>query len=232
MKMMNLAVSAVLAAGLGGCVREARMATPSALAADGERLELSGMGGGTSGSFSLAGASGRFTRSAESVSWPGAKRNRGGGSFELSAGEGQLAGECRFRRGEAVAGPIAVTTRPFAYACDFFRGGRPIDAELVVGEARESAGSRLSKEERRGTLFFEGRRYDLRSVHKDAGGGLATAAPLGYLIEAEGRPVGAVDLNGTNKTLIAPRDPAEREAVIAAGLALSVLWDPAEVDPE
>ena len=52
--------------------------------------------------------------------------------------------------------------------------------------------------------------------------------PLGYAFEANGRQVGAVDLNGTKKTIYAPPSGPERELVIAASLALSILWDPGE----
>jgi hypothetical protein len=37
-----------------------------------------------------------------------------------------------------------------------------------------------------------------------------------------------VDLNGGTKTIFAPRAGPEREAVLAASLALSILWDPDE----
>jgi hypothetical protein len=39
-----------------------------------------------------------------------------------------------------------------------------------------------------------------------------------------GREIGALDLNGLNKTIFAPRLGPEREAVLAASLALSILW--------
>lgn len=220
-----------LAAALSGCVREARIAVPSDVAAATERLELSGMGGGNGGSFRLAGASGRFTRSSQRLGLfdPLVVARRGGGSFSVTLPDGELSGDCQFRERELNAGPVSVATKAFAYRCDFRRDGRPIAAALVLEESRGSSGALLSKRERRGSLFFEGRELGLRSIHKDAGGGLATAAPLGYALEADGRQVGAIDLNGTNKTLFVPVSGAEREAAIAAGLALSILWDAAEV---
>ena len=59
------------------------------------------------------------------------------------------------------------------------------------------------------------------------GGGLPTGMPLGYAFDVGGRQIGAVDLNGTNKTIYAPSRPGpERDAVLMASLALSVFWDP------
>lgn len=230
MRTMLIPVAALAAAALSGCVREARIAVPSDVAASTERLELRGMGGGTRGSFRLGTSAGRFTRSSERAGAFGALlvTKGGGGSFAVSLPGGELSGECGFREREVNAGPVSVTTRPFVYRCGFRRDGRPIDAELTIEESHVSAGALLSKRERRGTLFFEGREIALRSLHRDAGGGLPTAAPLGYAFDGAGRQIGAVDLNCGNKTLFVPSAGPDRDAAIAAGLALSILWDPAE----
>lgn len=228
--MKGITVAALFGATLltGACsIREAQIRTPASLAAA-ERLEISGMGGGTRGSFRLAGLEGRFTRGAErlAVFDPLLVRNSGGGSFQLQQSAGTLEGSCGYRERELNVGPISARLQKFAYRCLFARDGRPIDAELTIAESGDSPGSMLMKRERRGTLLFDGRTYQLRSVHRDAGGGLEMATPLGYTIEHDGKAVAAVDLNGTNKTLfIAPG--VDREAMFAAGLALSVLWDPA-----
>lgn len=224
-------VAAAVAAALSGCINEARIAVPSDLAGSTERLELRGMGGGTRGSFSLAGAQGRFTRSSGrlGVFDPLLVSKSGGGSFTVALAGGELSGECGFREREVNAGPVSVTTRPFVYRCSFRRDGRPIAAEMIVEESHESAGTLLSKRERRGSIVFEGRELTLRSLHRDAGGGLAMASPLGYAFDAAGRQVGAIDLNGANKTLFVPAGGPDREAAIAASLALSILWDPADV---
>lgn len=228
--MKGTSISALLCATLltGACsIREAQIRTPASLASA-ERLEISGMGGGTRGSFRLAGLDGRFTRGAErlAIFEPLLVRNSGGGSFELVQPAGALAGSCGYRERELNVGVVSARLQKFAYRCLFARDGRPIDAELTIAESSDSPGTMLMKRERRGTLRFEGRTLQLRSIHRDAGGGLEMATPLGYAIEENGEAVGAIDLNGNNKTLlIAPG--AHREAMFAAGLALSVLWDPA-----
>jgi hypothetical protein len=125
---------------------------------------------------------------------------------------------------------VSVDARPFAYHCFFGRNGAQV-GELVIEEETGSVGSMLSKRGRRGFLLFDGVRYEVTSIHRDQGGGFAAATPLGYRFDADGRAVGAVDLNGTNKTLFAPSSGRAREAVFAGGLALSVLWDPAVINP-
>lgn len=232
-----LTLLAALAAGpsLAGCVREARIAMPAELAASTERLELRGLGGGTSGGFELAGARGTFTRAAERLALldPAIVRHRGGGSFHVAASPkaGALGGLCAYREGRVGAGPISVTTRRLSYSCDFARDGRPMPAGLVIEDPSGPFGTPHGRSERIGTLFFEGREIGVRSIHRDAGGGLPTPHALGYMFEADGREIGAVDLNGTNKTIFAPRGGADREAVIAGAIALSIFWDPAEVQP-
>jgi hypothetical protein len=233
--LATLAALAAAGLSLAGCVREARIAMPAELAASTERLELRGLGGGTSGAFDLAGARGRFTRGAERLAIldPALVRHRGGSSFELAASPkaGALGGLCSYREGRVTIGPVSVTPRRLAYACDFARDGRPLAAGLVIEDPAGAFGTLHGRSERIGTLWFEGREIGVRSIHRDAGGGLPVPHALGYMFEAEGREIGAVDLNGTNKTIFAPRSGPDREAVIAGAVALSIFWDPAEVQP-
>jgi hypothetical protein len=109
----------------------------------------------------------------------------------------------------------------------FHRNGRPMAAELVLADPKPALGTLHGRAERFGRLYIEGREIAIRSIHRDERGGLATPTALGYMFEAGGREVGAIDMNGPDKTLYVPRDPQLREAVIAAGLALSIFWDPA-----
>ncbi|WP_426267526.1 hypothetical protein [Sphingomonas sp. LHG3443-2] len=228
MKTMAWAGLAAAAMMLSGCIRESRIALPSDLAVTSETLELTGMGLGRRGDFLLAGTEGRFTRGADQLSFHNAflVRNSGAGSFSYAG----LEGACRYRENAINVGPVSVDARPFAYRCFFGKDGAPV-GELVIEEETGTVGSMLSKRGRRGFLLFDGVRYEVTSIHRDQNGSLAAATPLGYRFEADGRAVGAVDLNGTNKTLFAPRDRRAREAVFAGGLALSVLWDPAVINP-
>jgi hypothetical protein len=209
-----------------GCVREAQIRMPEGLAAQSDVLELMGMGGRRHGTFRLGSDTGEFTRGADRIGIfdPLLVRNSGGGNFRILLAGQSLEGECNYRAEQVTVGVISAPTRPFTYRCRFSRGGRPLDATLSVRAVVDAVG----KDERRGFLDFEGRRFTLRSVHRDIGGGLPTRAPLGYVFELDGRPVAAIDLNGPNKTLYLTRGP-DRDAAIAGSLALAILWDPAEV---
>ena len=221
---------------LGACVREAEIAVPSDFAATTERLELRGMGGGTRGGFRLAGTPGTFTRSAERLGLfdPLLVRRSGGGAFSLAASElgPELSGRCRYREREVNAGPVSVTPGRLVYACRFSRGGEPLAAELVLEDPASAFGTLHGRAERVGRLHLDGREIGIRSLHRDRGGGLPAPTALGYMFDEDGRDVGAIDVNGGNKTLFLPRDPALREAVLAASLALAVFWDPAVVQPD
>lgn len=232
-KSVILAASTCFA--LSACsIREGRIATPSEFRVATEQLELQGMGGGRHGRFRLGGAVGSFTRSAErqQTLGPLLVTNRGGGSFEMAASPlaPQLSGSCRYREREVNVGPLSLTPGRLSYHCMFRRHGRPIAAELVLQDPKSALGTLHGRADRIGHLYLEGSEIAIRSIHHDERGGLAAAAPLGYMFESQGREIGAVDLNGPDKTLFVPRDPNLREAVLAAALALSIFWDPAVLE--
>ena len=234
--MIALAASSIALALAGGGIREAQIAIPPELAGETEILLVRGLGGDSSGTFTLGSSKGRFTRSAERLGLPDplVVRNRGRSSFRLSGPEvpGELSGRCAFGETQASLGHFAATPRRLVYSCRFSRDGQPIAAELVLRETDESLGSLFSKRERRGSLYYEGVRIEFRSLHRDRRGGLPMATPLGYAFYSDGRQIAAVDLNGSRTRIHAPRTGQQREAVIAASLALSVFWDPAEAAPD
>jgi hypothetical protein len=226
----------ILAAGasVSACgIRDAHIAIPHHLTVGTEKIELRGMGGGRKGDFRLAAMRGSFTRSADrlAVFDPLLVRNSGGGSFKLDPnGElGNLSGRCRYRQGEINAGSLSVTPKRLAYECRFERDGRPIAAEFVMKDPKSAFGTLHGRADREGTLYYEGQEIEVKSVHKDQGGGLATPYALGYMFEMDGVEIGAVDLNGLNKTIYAPRSGKLREAVLAGSLALSIFWDPESI---
>jgi|GEM_PF-2114202 len=234
--MKTILLIAAAAASLSACtIREARIAMPSELAASTERLVLSGISGGRSGRFRLAGAGGTFQRTADRLAIldPLLVRHSGGGRFEVEAAPGvaPLEGRCSYREGQVNAGPIAVTPRRLDFHCAFARDGRPIAAELVLADPQGPLGTLHGRSEREGVLQFEGETIEIRSIHRDRGGGLPNATALGYLLSVGGEAVGAVDLNGGVKTVFAPVSGPRRDAVLAAAIALSIFWDPASVQP-
>lgn len=214
-----------------GVIRDAEMAVPSQLAASAERVELTGMGGWYKGDFQLAGSRGRFTRSSQDTGYFDGHwvTRRGGGTFSLSGPDvsGELSGRCRFAEAELSFGLFEAKPRRLDYVCDFARDGQPIDAKLMLRENNVAIGGMTPQERREGRLAFEGREIGLRSVHHVTASRIPTNDPIGYLFDAGGAPVGSVDLNGSNHSLLVPRDPALREVSIAAAVALSIFWDPA-----
>jgi hypothetical protein len=198
------------------------------VAATTERLEVTGMGAGESGRFRLGGAEGRFTRSAMTERLHGGPvgRRYGGGRFDLRGSElgGQLAGRCSYNEEELDFGSIQLPAAPFAYRCGFSREGGQIAGALILEEVPSRPGKLLSGRTLAGEMHMGGTVLEIVPIHDIEGGRLPTGTPLGYSFAVDGREIGAVDLNGLNKTIFAPQLGPEREAVLAASLALSVLW--------
>lgn len=236
-----------LAAGsaLTGCT-VATMRGFDAMAASADTVEVRGIGSGERGAFRLStGAEGRFERrlitaseSQDDFGHPRGGTERFGGVRFTIAGAGvvgTLAGECRTRQAEyrdASAGrglqvETTTTLLPLHYDCRFTRDGQPVGG-MMLGEPRP-VGIQVI-ERRAGEVTLDGRRLDVVSEHKvdgrNLGGGVAT--PLGYRFEADGRTAGMVSLNGARRIAL-PREPQSREAALAAGLALTLFWDPADV---
>jgi hypothetical protein len=233
---MKNAILVAAAAGLtlSACsVREGRIGVPPHLLASTDRLELRGMGGWERGNFNIDGVPGSFTRTAERLGIfdPLLVRHSGGGSFRLAASHlgPELAGRCYYTEQEVNVGPVSVTPDRLFYHCDFARNGRPIHASLVLRDPKSALGTLHGRNERSGWIDYDGRRIKIRSTHRDEGGGLATPTALGYYFTLNGTRIGAIDVNGTNKTIFTPRAGLEREAVIAGSLALSIFWDPANI---
>jgi hypothetical protein len=226
-----MAAAALVAASIvSGCVRDAEIALPSDLRASAERIELTGMGPFPSGSFRLGLSQGRFTRSA------GTERrldtfvsNFGGGSFVAHGADfgGQVAGRCGFDEKEVDIGIAVLPTERLYYGCSFSRQPGGTSGGLMLTEVPTS-GSILAGRTRAGQVAYGPLRLEVRAIHDMEGGRLPSGTPLGYAFFDRGRQIGAVDLNGLDKTIFAPRSGLEREAVLAASLALSVFWDPGD----
>lgn len=215
----------------GGCVRDAHIAMPADLQANTQRIELTGMGFGERGDFHLGSAPGTFTRRSLQTRLDDFYiQNIGGGSFDVAAPEGtaRLSGRCGFHEEEFDSGVIVAPGLRLAYGCEFARDGVPIPGGLLLREVPTSR-SILAGRTRAGELEVGGVTLQVRAIHEMEGGRVPSGSPLGYAFHLGGRQIGAVDLNGENKTIYAPAQPGpEREAVLLASLALSVFWDPGE----
>ena len=230
MKIQFLASVALFATALSGCTA-AQIAVPSDVAASTERLELDGIGGWQDGRFKLGASQGRFSRRAlETRAFDTFVHKAGSGRFEVTGPElgGTASGDCRFSEREIDLDVAVVPDGRLAYRCLFHRNGRQVDGGLFLAEVPNGSGL-LAGRTRAGELRIGPLSVDVRPIHHLAGGKVPAGTPLGYAFDVGGRQVGAVDLNGTTKTIYAPRQPGPvRDAVLVASLALSVFWDPGE----
>lgn len=231
MKRFVVAVALTLTGMLMGCA-SAPIALPEGLAGSTEALPVTGMGFGEQGRFALGESFGTFVRhkyrsGAQHVpSATGLTHAFGDSTFRVSGPDfgGVVEAVCTY--GEtAINVGVEATVRPFQYSCRFSRNGAPLSAGLVLRTVPRAAGM-LTTETRAGEFFLDGRSIQIEAIHESPNMIVAAGDPLGYRFDRNGRPVGAVDLNGERKTIFAPIERADREAVLLAGLALSVLWNP------
>ncbi|TFI56319.1 hypothetical protein E2493_20780 [Sphingomonas parva] len=234
-----LAALALAAAAAGPALCAERMRGFEEIAGAGERVDVTGLSGWHKGRFRIGetGAEGRYRILSSSDHAGGEVAHFGGSRFDLSGPgvAGALSGRCGFdalsRRTRGRIGEVRVTTStrlvPLAYRCEFARDGEVI-GELVLDEVARPGLS--VRQERAGHVRIGDARLAFASVHHLDGTMLPTSTPVGYRFEAEGRAVGAVDLNGSRKRLALPDDPALREATLLGSLALALFWDPGDGD--
>jgi hypothetical protein len=230
MNGMRVVVMLVAAEALAGC-SAARIAVPPQLAAVTQAVELTGMGFGQRGDFILGNSAGTFTRHALSATSEkpfiedSVSSYFGDGSFSVGGADfnGRVEAQCRYLEADSDVGPATVTAIPFHYRCRFFRDGRTIDASFVLNAAPQPVGP-FTAETRAGRFEIGGQVFAILPIHDSPQLAIPTAEPLGYRFVRAGQDVGAIDVNGERKTIYAPLAGPDREAVLMAGLALSVLW--------
>ena len=229
-------LACALAAGLlAACesLPPARMALPSALqAGNAMTLPVDGIGGARTGRFRAGAYSGDFRRSEERLAFfdPLFEMRDGGASFTLAGPEieGAIKADCRMQKRTLTIGVASFQTKPMAYACAFSQEGRPMPARFEVQEVHEGLGGALMREERRGEIALDDTRLQIRSVHTIAGSPFELASPIGYVFEQDGRPLGAVEVNGAPVISLAPGADAEAQrAIVIGAMALGLFWDPA-----
>lgn len=147
---------------------------------------------------------------------------------------GQLSGDCTYNRREArLEGggvTIADPVEPLRLRCTFARDGAGIGSLTLDGMVERDGLTMLTR--RVGAVRVGGAAIDLRSMHRIGGGrGLTVDTPVGYeFVDDGGRTIGGVNINGTRRrALVLPAGP-RRDAALAAGIVLSVFWDPGDTD--
>lgn len=232
MKHAILAVAALAATSLSACagLRPAEMARPAALETA-MPTPITGIGGGEKGAFAVGQNAGSFSRSATRLSFFDLFSMRdGGASFTLQGADFQtgLQVSCVMRERTVTIDIVEFKPGPMALGCDVRSGGQVAPAML---EVQEAAPDFTNREQRRGRVMVDGAALEIRSVHEMAGSPFPTAAPMGYVFERNGVAIGGVDLNnGPAMFEAAGASAADRKAVLLAAVALSVFWDPAQLD--
>jgi hypothetical protein len=135
-----------------------------------------------------------------------------------------LRADCKLIGNTATLGVLQLPIKRAHYACTFSRDGQPLPQRLYLRVEDAAAGTR---EERRGSFVAGGITLDVQSLHRVQGSPLPLPAPVGYVMRHQGQVVAAIDLNDVRPRLWqrAP-DAAGSAAVLQAGLALALLWDP------
>ena len=231
MKYAILAMTALAAITTSACaITPAEMARPGALASA-TSTPITGIGGGEKGAFAVGQNAGSFSRTATKLSVFDLFNMRdGGANFTLQGADFQngLQVACTMRERSVTLDIVEFKPGPMALGCDVRSGGQ---IAPVMLEVQEAAADFTNREQRRGRVMIDGAALDIRSVHEIAGSPLPTAAPMGYVFERNGVAVGGVDLNNGPAVFEAPgATVADRKAVLLAAVALSVFWDPANLD--
>lgn len=219
--------TAVLAAtlNLGACASlpAARIELPDSLATV-PPITMESPIGVARGDFRLGELQGSFERQASRLDLFGKlAQERAMVSYTLQP-DG-LRADCKLIGNTATLGVLQLPLKRAHYACTFSRDGQPQAQRLDLKAEDAAAGTR---EERRGSFVAGGVTLELQSLHRVQGSPLPLPAPVGYVMRHQGQVVAALDLNDVRPRLWqrAP-DAAASAAVLHAGLALALLWDPA-----
>jgi hypothetical protein len=139
-----------------------------------------------------------------------------------------MTADCGVRERTVTLGIVSFKPKPMSFSCNLSGGTAALAGRIELQEAAEGLGGMMMRQERRGELVLEGRRIGIRSVHDIDGSPIQMGTPIGYLFELDGRPVGAVEVNGSPVIRIShAADACTRRAVVIGALALGLFWDPA-----
>jgi hypothetical protein len=217
------ALAATLSLGACASLPAARIELPDTLATVAP-LTLESPIGVARGDFRLGELRGSFERQATRLDLFGRlAQDRALVSYTLQPGG--LRADCKLIGNTATLGVLQLPLKRANYACTFSRDGQPLPQRLDLKAEDGAAGTR---EERRGSFVASGLTLDLQSLHRVQGSPLPLTAPVGYVMRHQGNVVAALDLNDVRPRLWQRvPDAAASAAVLQAGLALALLWDPA-----
>lgn len=233
---------------LGGATAAQAASAPEgfeAIARQGDRVDIQGVGFGQRGQFRLSdgSAAGAYERSSTSRTWTQGLGDKASSShvrakakltYTLDDGQegGPLTAACEARavseKIDLGALSIGDDVQPFDLSCVLSRGGRAVgDLDL---HAVPPTGL-MVQDRREGRIRLGGETLSLTSIHRFEGGRLPTASPLGYLLARDDQVVAAIDVNHwRTRKLALPKSPELREAALAASLVLALQWSTATED--
>lgn len=228
-----LAGAAVLSTTLlAGCASlpAAQMALPAPLAAATPE-SVQGIGYGRKGEFTLGAERVSFTRGRDRLElFEVVSFDRSPTRYALTRTDGSLVeASCRGRQNTVTLGVLQGNAKPFSFECEWRQHPQGRVAGMTVAAPSWIPGTRA---ERSGSFTLGATTLEVKSVHNVQGSPLPLEQPIGYVMSHQGRPVGAIELNGSTPRLWrpAPTD-ALAEPVTLAALALALLWDPAGAVP-
>lgn len=216
-----LLVTTIAMLGACGSLPAARMALPESLASQ-PALALQGLGTGRSGEFTLAGERGRFERGADRLAvFEALTFDRVSARYSSDA----TRATCRGRQTEGTLGIVAGALRPFELQCRYegaFAG------ELMLRGGSAAAGTQSTRSGR--LVAASGATVEFASVHRLQGSPLPLSFPAGYVLSAEGRAIGAVELTDSQqpRVWLAPMPAPLEAAAKQAAITLALLWDPSQ----
>jgi hypothetical protein len=217
---------------LAGCASlpAAQMALPPALAARAPE-PVQGIGIGRKGEFALGAERVSFTRGRDRLElFEVVSFDRSPTRYALTRADGSLVeASCRGRQNTVTLGVLQGNAKPFSFECEWRQHPQGRVAGMTVAAPSWIPGTRA---ERSGSFTLGATTLEVKSVHNVQGSPLPLEQPIGYVMSHQGRPVGAIELNGSTPRLWRPA-PADAlaEPVTLAALALALLWDPAGAVP-
>ena len=227
-----MVVAAAAALLLAGCASlpAAQMALPAPLVASApERLQ--GLGYGRKGEFTLGVERISLSRGRDRLElFEVVSFDRSPTRYTLTRADGKsIEASCRGRQTTVTLGVLQGQAKPFSFECEWRQPPQGRLAGMTIAAPSSVPGTRA---ERSGSFTMGATTIELKSVHNVQGSTLPLEQPIGYLMSHQGRPVGAIELNGSTPRLWrpAPSDPLA-EPVTLAALALALLWDPAAAAP-
>jgi hypothetical protein len=150
--------------------------------------------------------------------------------YALTRADGSLVeASCRGRQNTITLGVLQGNAKPFSFECEWRQHPQWRLAGMTIAALSWIPGTHA---ERSGGFTVGATTLEVKSMHNVPGSPLPLEQPIGYVMSHHGRPVGAIELDGSTPRLWrpAPTD-ALADPVTLAALALALLWDPAGAVP-